>query len=398
MVHQFDHCQKAYISGSGRRAKWEELGWDEKEIVPHYFMAMTDFRTQHDQRQIFRAGFCDVTGQTNERSALCTIIPALTPCGNSVPTAIGDQGVLGSLLFTALLNSFAADFLLRKTVSNHLNFFILQSLVLPRIELVNEAAHPILKCATHLCCTTPELASLWEEMAHHYPEEFPLPWSREQACLNIRERAELRAKIDARVAQLYGLTAHEYARILTTFPLLDQEQPPLPGDIFIRVTNKGEKVIPRSYVTRDLALLTYCELMHESPPTNIVAFFAEAGVDIDRQTGPIRDLRERIEEATRRGAVAYIPSTRKSWSPEGPFLPPDLPLEVARNGHKEYHKWIVENPGILGGEPTLAGTRIAVRLVADLLDKGWTFRQIVESYPHLSNEQIAVAWRWSQSQ
>jgi uncharacterized protein (DUF433 family) len=398
MVHQFDHCQKAYISGSGRRAKWEELHWDEKEIVPHYFVGRGIFSQTYPDRIVPRGTFGAVTGQTNERSLLTTIVPDY-PCGNALPTVtyeLHDGRV--HVFWSAVCNSFVVDWLLRLRVSNNINFFVLESVAFPRSEVNSKEVAAIVKIAAPLFCITPELSSLWEEMAHHYPEEFPLSWSRELACLDIRERAKLRAEIDARVAQLYGLTAHEYARILTTFPLLDQEQPPLPGDIFIRVTNKGEKVMPRSYFTRDLALLAYCELMNEAPPTNIVAFFTEAGVDIDRQTGPIRDLRERVEEATRRGAVAYIPSTRKSWLPAGPFLPPDLPLEVARNGHQDYQKWIVENPGILGGEPTLAGTRIAVRLVADLLDKGWTFRQIVESYPHLSNEQIAVAWRWSQSQ
>jgi uncharacterized protein (DUF433 family) len=397
MVHQFDHCQKAYISGSGRRAKWEELDWDEKEIVPHYFLSAREVLEHNSALNRLRGASCDVTGQTNERTCLASLVPSMHGCGHSINAVWSKESDDRSyLVWLCFANSFIFDFLARLQISNHASPYILRGLPVPRPGNGDAIWQELCTVAARLSYTTPELASLWEDIAHHYPEEFPLPWSRELASLDIRERAKLRAEIDARVAQLYGLTAHEYARILTTFPLLDQDQPPLPGDIFIRVTNKGEKVISRSYFTRDLALLTYCELMNEPPPTNIVAFFADAGVDIDRQTGPIRDLRERVEEATRRGAVAYIPSTRKSWSPEGPFLPPDLPLEIARNGHKEYHKWIVENPGILGGEPTLAGTRIAVRLVADLLDKGWTFRQIVESYPHLSNEQIAVAWRWSQ--
>lgn len=106
----------------------------------------------------------------------------------------------------------------------------------------------------------------------------------------------------------------------------------------------------------------------------------------------------RAARAIRRGAVAYIPSMRKRWSPESPFLPPDLVQEIAKNGHENYRKWIVENPEICGGEPTIGGTRIAVKLVADLLQQGWTFRQVVESYPHLTHEQVAVAWRWSQLQ
>ena len=196
---------------------------------------------------------------------------------------------------------------------------------------------------------------------------------------------------------MYGLSAHEYARILSTFPLLDQDQSPLPGDVFIRITNKGEKVEPRGFITRDLALLTFFELTEQEPPDDIVAFFAEAGVDIERQIGPIRDLRERVEEATRRGAVAYIPSTGKGWSPQmSLYLPPDLPADLTENWEAARSEWIVTDPQINGGEPTLNGTRIATKMIYDLLNRGWTFSQVLDSYPHLSVQQVAVALRWGQ--
>jgi hypothetical protein len=58
------------------------------------------------------------------------------------------------------------------------------------------------------------------------------------------------------------------------------------------------------------------------PPTDIVAFFAEAGVDIagrtDRavaETGPIRDLRRRVALARELAAVAHVPSIDRSRTP-----------------------------------------------------------------------------------
>ena len=73
-----------------------------------------------------------------------------------------------------------------------------------------------------------------------------------------RERASLRAQIDAIVAGLYGLSLAEFAYILTTFPLLDRDQPPLPGDLFVRWNKQGKpKEEFRSYVTRDTALLAF---------------------------------------------------------------------------------------------------------------------------------------------
>lgn len=196
---------------------------------------------------------------------------------------------------------------------------------------------------------------------------------------------------------MYGLTSLEFARILSTFTLLDQNQPPLPGDQFIRITNRGEKAEPRGFITRDLALLSFFELLGQDPPTDIVSFFADAGIDIDRQTGNIRDLRERVNEARRRGAVAYIPSTGKGWSAkDSPYLPADLPQSLLTDWDTNFRDWIVEDHQINSGEPTLRSTRIAASLIYDLLNRGWTFNQVLESYPHLTPEQVAAAYRWGQ--
>ena len=144
-----------------------------------------------------------------------------------------------------------------------------------------------------------------------------------------------RAAVDAIVAELFELTPAEYAYILSTFPLLDRDQPPLPGDHRLRPTNKGIDRRRQSFVTRDLALLTYLDYIAgrlevqpdparlsricpggvPEPPADVVAFFAEAGVDLAgtteravAETGPVRDLRARVALARELGAVAYVPT------------------------------------------------------------------------------------------
>jgi hypothetical protein len=37
--------------------------------------------------------------------------------------------------------------------------------------------------------------------------------------------------------------------------------------------------------------------------------------------GPIRSLEARVEAARRAGAIAYIPSQKKRWDPNGPYQP-----------------------------------------------------------------------------
>jgi len=390
MVHQFDHCQKAYIRGSAARAKWQELPWDQKRIVPHFFMAATDTLAVAPTAGHIRPGICLVTGQTNERTTLAGMIPASMGCGHAFAVAsFEDGGAQEAQLIVSILNSFTADWILRLQVSNNIGMYHLDGLpTVGRQEGGDRAVmvRNIVQRASRLSATGPELAELWIGDS---------PWSREVACLDVRERARLRAEVDARVTMLYGLSGGEYARILSTFPLLDQDQPRLPSDCFVRQTNKGEKVEPRGFITRDLALLTFFELTGQEPPTDIVAFFAEAGVDIERNTGPIRDLRGRVDEAMKRGAVAYLPTQYKKCRPEEtPFLPPDLPAELVEDQDDHIGEFIVTDPQINSGEPTLAGTRVKAQMVYDLLQQGWTFAQVLESYPHLSAAQVATALRW----
>lgn len=52
---------------------------------------------------------------------------------------------------------------------------------------------------------------------------------------------------------------------------------------------------------------------------------------------------------------------------------------------------IVSNPEILVGKPVIRGTRISVELILGWLANGWTFEQILESYPNIAREDILAA-------
>ena len=49
---------------------------------------------------------------------------------------------------------------------------------------------------------------------------------------------------------------------------------------------------------------------------------------------------------------------------------------------------ITANPEVLVGKPVIKGTRISVELVMDLLAGGYTPRQVVEQYDHLTIDDI----------
>jgi uncharacterized protein (DUF433 family) len=52
---------------------------------------------------------------------------------------------------------------------------------------------------------------------------------------------------------------------------------------------------------------------------------------------------------------------------------------------------VVSDPDIMRGTPVFKGTRIPVDLVADMLAQGATSQEILEGYPTLNKEKIAIA-------
>ena len=53
------------------------------------------------------------------------------------------------------------------------------------------------------------------------------------------------------------------------------------------------------------------------------------------------------------------------------------------------------NPEIAGGKPVIKGTRIAVKLILELLANGWSIEDIKEEYD-LTEEQIKAAIKYAE--
>lgn len=304
MVHNFDHAQKAYVSGEARMAKWDDLSLDEAKLTPRTFVLSSGESTT-------RIGFCNVTGATNERSMLATLLPSDHLSGNSVPT-LRLSTTREAVSLVSLLNSFVGDALVRLRVSLNLNWTYVSRIPVPKASALTGNVK-LAEAVAKLSCTTPELADVWNEI---FPAE---PWTYASAERDEWKRAELRADIDAAIADAYGLSVAEYARVLTGFPLLDRNQPALPGDFFVTESDKDESGVelkPRSFITRDFALFRYMKLKGYPPPGDLAAFFRdEVGIDPDGplsrfRIGECRDLIDRVDMACRKGAVAYVPSGR----------------------------------------------------------------------------------------
>lgn len=57
----------------------------------------------------------------------------------------------------------------------------------------------------------------------------------------------------------------------------------------------------------------------------------------------------------------------------------------------DWHDRIVSDAETLFGKPRVKGTRISVELLLDRLADGWSVEDIIESYPHITREDIQTA-------
>nr|WP_240807123.1 N-6 DNA methylase [Polyangium spumosum] len=325
LIHSFDHCYQRYVSGEGPKQIWARLDLGVKKYEPRVFTC----RVESAAPLQARCGFRDIARGTDERTMIAAIVPGDVTCGNKVPVLRSTHDDVVNVL-PGILGSLTADFIIRLRVGATLNWIYVARLIVPRREEIDSTSLERLRVlVARLSCTTPEMADVW---THVFPDE---PWSYDSAERDPWKRAELRAEIDAIVADLYGLSVPEYAYVLTTFPLLDRDQPPLPGDGFVtegKEASRGSddergvtwdetedgivEITPRSFITRDLALLRYMQRKGYPIPADLDAFYRDVvGLDprgpLSRfRVGALRDLEARVIEAKKRGAVAYVPSGR----------------------------------------------------------------------------------------
>lgn len=250
-VSQYRWRSKRYISGQGRAAIWEPQGLAGDELETQWFVSPSDLSAGTAERiSRSRIGFCDITGQTNERSLLVARVPAGVVCGNKVPTVHFSQADPAiEDLFLALTNSFVVDWMLRRVVTTTVNFFILDALPLPAVTPSSEIGGSLVELARAVTA------------AEGNPE------------VDRGLVGRLRSRIDALTAFAWGVTPDQMRLVFDDFPLLDRGQPILSGE-------------SASTVTRDCVLSELGKLYDE--------------------TSLIED--DRVERVLEMGALPFIPA------------------------------------------------------------------------------------------
>lgn len=217
---------KSYVSGEGRSAVWQNLSPGQSRIAPQFWLPVRVASAEAERRtRRLRAGFCDITGQTNERSMMAALIPPGVICGNKVPTISfpNDPSEERLLLWLAVVNSIPFDWLLRRVVTTTVNYFVLLSLRLPDLDIKSLPAQRLIIIARKLR---------------------ELDCSKNSSFENVWRIAELRSEADVLVARAYGCSEDDLRLMLRDFPLLDRGQPALQGET-------------SSTITKDLLLSTW---------------------------------------------------------------------------------------------------------------------------------------------
>ena len=151
-----------------------------------------------------RVAFRDVSRATDSRTVRACFVPPRVFLTNTAPYlafAVGDDRARAACL--GVMNSLPFDWQARRFVEIHLNFFVLEGLVVP--DLADEDLEVVAESAARLSCVDARFVELAEAVGG------------ELGPLSDVERERLRVEIDARVARAWSMTAEDLEVLLTDF-------------------------------------------------------------------------------------------------------------------------------------------------------------------------------------
>lgn len=231
MIWHYEHGRGEYRYWVDRKAvEDEETNRRSKQIVKLLSNDGAEIKERFPVSfafNFYRLGFRSITGATNERALVVSILPKQVVTGNSLTVSVGieDKIINGLwrekrlysdselLVITSLMSSFVCDWYIRQKILTNMNMFYVYQIPMPRLTNSDLTFNTIVKRAAKLICTSPEFDELAKEVglgSHNNGVSEPL------------ERARLRAELDGLIAHLYSLTEAEFSHILTTFPLVEE--------------------------------------------------------------------------------------------------------------------------------------------------------------------------------
>jgi hypothetical protein len=153
-----------------------------------------------------RVAFRDVSRATDSRTVRACLVPPNVFLTNTAPYltfAVGDNRERAAGL--AIMNSLPFDWQARRFVELHLNFFVLEGLIVP--DLTDDDFDAVSMCAARLSCVDERFT------------DFATSLGIESDLLDDAERERLRIEIDALVARAWGLASDDLAVMFRDFSI-----------------------------------------------------------------------------------------------------------------------------------------------------------------------------------
>lgn len=253
MISFYDHRYASYETRGGERGHRVLPGTDETqhkdpnyEPEPYYWIPRQELKRKipKDYRFNWLLGFKKVTGPSNERSFICSVLPEVA-AGDSLLVIIPNQPAEFLAGFVANLSSLVFDYFVRQKLGGiNMTYYLIKQFPTVRPEFYTERRLAfITPRVLELTYTSHSLAPFARDLGHDGP---PFVWDEDR-------RADLRADLDAFYARAYGLTRDELRYILDP---ADVKGPDYPSATF-RVLKEKEIRHHGEYRTRRLVLAAW---------------------------------------------------------------------------------------------------------------------------------------------
>ena len=215
MIHQFTHifAKPSYWIES---TKGEEFLEDKQvNVIKMKYGKIIDKSSTDLHFNYYRLVWRDATGATNIRSLLSAILPPKVLSVATIPylrptyfngTEFEKAISYDTLLFLCgVFNSFVIDYLMRQKIQSHATMSHVLELPIPRYSEKDEYFTEIVQDVGSLVCGEPEFEDLKKDVKI------------ERIASTSDERNAAMARINAKVAKIYGLTENELKYILSKF-------------------------------------------------------------------------------------------------------------------------------------------------------------------------------------
>ena len=270
MIHHYNHRYGDFLHAEEKEdADYREIPQADATLLSdpsydptvRYWVPEDEVKVRLDQKGWSRGwliGWRDITNATNQRTVISSIIPR-SASGDKFLLMFPGVDCLRISALLATMSSLSFDYVARQKLGGtSLKLYLMQQLPTPQLERYSpKELGFIASRVLELCYTSHSMKAFADDLG--YSRSTPFAW-------NENRRALLRAELDAKIAQLYGLTRDQLRYILDPADVYGADYP---SETF-RVLKNNEIAKYGEYRTAKLVLQAFDHLTAGTLSTEVV--------------------------------------------------------------------------------------------------------------------------------